>query len=924
MSSSHLARLLSAALLLTGTLCQPPQCACPGGCPAPPASYHQEIALINCGSPVPACGYQTDAYAVSNRNVTVSQGSAWIADPGHVATDALVSVRQGPRFSYTFAGLPQGSSVAFVLRFAEWYWGAANGGSCGTPPSGGYGCRRFDVLADGVVVLPALDVYAAAGNRSGVGVSRTLSVTVGASGAIVLAFKIGRDQATVSTIEAWTLTSTPTPTYPPPPTYPASPTYPVPPTYLPPQPPTPGPPTPAPPPGPPTPAPTPGPPTPAPPPGPGTVPAPSDVIVCNAYVAQCHPSGFVGDAYFCYAGSAVGQCLSTPWSTSSCDAQCRSQPATPPSPAPPPASPPPQASPPPLPYNAIVCNAYVPQCHPAGFSGDAYFCYAGASVGKCQPIGSGPWSAGTCDAQCLSLALPPPFPPPSPPSPPPSPPVPLNGSCPAPCTRCPVAPPDAVSEFALVDCGATSDACGYLGDESALRSGVVIPGGNQAGVGGNNALASFAQGASFRYTFVGVVPGRVYAVVMRFAEWYWTAIGKRVFDVVVDGTTQGVSSLDVFAAAGNMTGREVVRQVRVQAGASGRIVVKFAARVDQAVVSVIEVYDLGAKPFPPAGPPAPIASPPPLGPAATTEYAFVENFAYCDPATHPAECTINGLNSTRWTVYQSGVQNNELECYEAGTDTVEVVPSPSTDDGMLRISALMQPQSFACATDYGRGTVWKSGRIVSAGNTGFVWQCDASGYRAIWVSVRAKLPPGAAGLWPAVAWFLPASHLYWGEWSRSGEIDLGETVDYFGQNYNTLSWGTASGLGRAGGSISIPPGTEADWHVYTLEWSPVVMRFYLDWTQSWSIANTVWNKPGNILYNTSAPGAPNPWQCPGGTWSPSAPFDSPFSFVADLAVGGSFPGPPDLGTPANNSMFIDYVIAWYGPRQTLPAGYWDP
>ena len=52
---------------------------------------------------------------------------------------------------------------------------------------------------------------------------------------------------------------------------------------------------------------------------------------------------------------------------------------------------------------------------------------------------------------------------------------------------------------------------------------------------------------NFTYTFT-VAPG-MYNVILKFAEFYWTSPGQRLFNVSINGT-QVLSNFDIIAAAG--------------------------------------------------------------------------------------------------------------------------------------------------------------------------------------------------------------------------------------------------------------------------------------------------------------------------------------------------------------------------------------
>lgn len=94
-------------------------------------------------------------------------------------------------------------------------------------------------------------------------------------------------------------------------------------------------------------------------------------------------------------------------------------------------------------------------------------------------------------------------------------------------------------------------------------------------------------GGNFGYTIGDLSPGATYTVRLHFAEIWWTATGKRVFNVSINGT-QVLTNLDVFAAAGGAN-KALVRTFTATANASGTITINFAATVDQAKISGIEV-----------------------------------------------------------------------------------------------------------------------------------------------------------------------------------------------------------------------------------------------------------------------------------------------------------------------------------------------
>ena len=89
------------------------------------------------------------------------------------------------------------------------------------------------------------------------------------------------------------------------------------------------------------------------------------------------------------------------------------------------------------------------------------------------------------------------------------------------------------------------------------------------------------------YTFPSLVASTQYTIRLHFAELYWTATGKRVFNVLINGTTV-LSNFDVFAAAGAQY-KAVVRDFTATPDASGQIVIKFNTVTDNATIGGIEV-----------------------------------------------------------------------------------------------------------------------------------------------------------------------------------------------------------------------------------------------------------------------------------------------------------------------------------------------
>ncbi|KAK1227171.1 hypothetical protein PQX77_009805 [Marasmius sp. AFHP31] len=171
------------------------------------------------------------------------------------------------------------------------------------------------------------------------------------------------------------------------------------------------------------------------------------------------------------------------------------------------------------------------------------------------------------------------------------------------------------------------------------------------------------------------------------------------------------------------------------------------------------------------------------------------------------------------------------------------------------------------------------------------------------VEVRARLPRGD-WLWPAI-WMLPKDSVY-GDWPRSGEIDIvesrGNSLRYTarGRNYvqGALNWGPTPELNAVSKSYSWwsdkRKGFDEDFHTYVLEWSEKWVRIYVDTRLHTLLEFKFPTKPGglfqfgdfpeNFVNKTNGQLGPllDPWQ-----GNSAGPFDQEFYLILNVAVGGT-------------------------------------
>jgi len=89
------------------------------------------------------------------------------------------------------------------------------------------------------------------------------------------------------------------------------------------------------------------------------------------------------------------------------------------------------------------------------------------------------------------------------------------------------------------------------------------------------------------YRMGGFTPGRSRSVTLYFVEHFWSAAGKRLFNVIINGN-QVLTDFDVFADAGGQY-IAVQHTFTTTANASGEVVVQFVSGVDNPIVNGIVV-----------------------------------------------------------------------------------------------------------------------------------------------------------------------------------------------------------------------------------------------------------------------------------------------------------------------------------------------
>lgn len=251
---------------------------------------------------------------------------------------------------------------------------------------------------------------------------------------------------------------------------------------------------------------------------------------------------------------------------------------------------------------------------------------------------------------------------------------------------------------------------------------------------------------------------------------------------------------------------------------------------------------------------------------------FSDEFDRFDPYIEQGEDKGTGIWRTnfgyRWAALNdvknhSLIWNNEEQLYvdpsfEGTGNTPLGLSALKVESGVLTITASRAPDIKALS-----GYHYLSGLITSEPRFTQTYGV---------FEMRAKLPKGK-GLWPAF-WLLPASK----EWPP--EIDVMEVLGDRVTQYHTTLHSKADGKPVMSSIAPHPvPDLSAEFHTYGVEWGEKEIVFYFD---DHEIART-----------------PTP-----------ADMHQPFYMLANLAVGGKWPGSPDASTVFPAVMQIEWIRAW--------------
>ncbi|MFD0461690.1 family 16 glycosylhydrolase [Microvirga aerilata] len=220
--------------------------------------------------------------------------------------------------------------------------------------------------------------------------------------------------------------------------------------------------------------------------------------------------------------------------------------------------------------------------------------------------------------------------------------------------------------------------------------------------------------------------------------------------------------------------------------------------------------------------------------------------------------------------------NGELQWYVNPNHAPTSSANPySISDGVLHITAAPASSDLLPALE---GQTYTSGMLTT-----FHSFAQTYGY----FEIRAQLPSGQ-GLWPAF-WLLPLD----GTWPP--ELDVMEMLGHDTTTLHTTVHSQLTGtkqidLSHYQTSAAIDVADMSiGFHTYGVNWQPDYITWYFD---------------GQEVFQVVTP----------------SDMHRPMYLIANLAVGGEWPGSPDATTKFPATMQIDYIRAY----TVVPGGSWSP
>jgi len=316
-------------------------------------------------------------------------------------------------------------------------------------------------------------------------------------------------------------------------------------------------------------------------------------------------------------------------------------------------------------------------------------------------------------------------------------------------------------------------------------------------------------------------------------------------------------------------------------------------------------------------------------PATCTSYPcliFEDNFDYFDLDVWEHEITAGGGGNWEFQYYSNNRSNSYTKngvLYIKPTLTSDKYNEAFLTTGTLDIWGSTPASVCTGNSFYGCLRTGNPSNLINPIQSARLRSAHAFNVRYGTVEVSAQMPTGD-WIWPAI-WMMPKKEPY-GSWPASGEIDLVEgrgnldLVDEGGNHKGvnaagaTMHWGPyfpKNGYLQTTGERNSNFG--ATFHKFGTQWDDAGISLYMD-----DDAVVDVNPPAGGFWEMGNFGLPiqsNPWRY--STNPRMAPFDQPFYFLLNVAVGGTNGYFPDTWTNR------PYPKPWTNPSGTAFKEFWD-
>jgi len=305
---------------------------------------------------------------------------------------------------------------------------------------------------------------------------------------------------------------------------------------------------------------------------------------------------------------------------------------------------------------------------------------------------------------------------------------------------------------------------------------------------------------------------------------------------------------------------------------------------------------------------------------------FDENFNDLDLDVWEHEITMGGGGNWEFQYYT----NNRSNSYTRG-GTLYIKPTLTSDkygEGFVESGTInlwgSTPASVCTGNAYyGCERVGNPTNVLNPVQSARLRSVHSFDIKYGRIEVMAKMPVGD-WIWPAI-WMMATREPY-GGWPASGEIDL---VESRGNRFLTDTQGAHKGCNAAGQTMHWGPyfpyngydrttgERQANYgdafHRYQAEWDANSIRLSID-----DVVVVNVNPPAGGFWelgNFGLPPESNPWRYARN--QRMAPFDQPFYFILNVAVGGTNGYFPD------NWVNVPYAKPWSNPTGTAFRDFWN-